>query len=236
MIALAADLFTADRHFDIIVSDTDPVNKIAEYIGKSDSDITYIVTTENQSDLSLSKYPGAVKGVCLIPLLTFDLKRILSEHCKGFTDNFSDNNPGHCDELDNSSRTLSGKYILLAEDVEVNVQIVKAMLAKYNVNIEVAANGRKALEMFCRNPDYYYDIILMDLRMPLMDGFQCAKEIRNIRSEYAKTVPIIAMTASAFSEDVNKAKQCGMTAFLTKPVNSDELSRTLTQAVPEENV
>lgn len=230
------DSFTADRHFDIIVSDTDRVNKIAEYIGKSDSDITYIVTTENQSDLSLSKYPGAVKGVCLIPLLTFDLKRILSEHCKGFTDNFSDDNPGHCDELDNSSRTLSGKYILLAEDVEVNVQIVKAMLAKYNVNIEVAANGRKALEMFCRNPDYYYDIILMDLRMPLMDGFQCAKEIRNIRSEYAKTVPIIAMTASAFSEDVNKAKQCGMTAFLTKPVNSDELSRTLTQAVPEENV
>lgn len=230
------DSFTADRHFDIIVSDADRVNKIAEYIGKSDSDITYIVTTENQSDLSLSKYPGAVKGVCLIPLLTFDLKRILSEHCKGFTDNFSDNNPGHCDELDNSSRTLSGKYILLAEDVEVNVQIVKAMLAKYNVNIEVAANGRKALEMFCRNPDYYYDIILMDLRMPLMDGFQCAKEIRNIRSEYAKTVPIIAMTASAFSEDVNKAKQCGMTAFLTKPVNSDELSRTLTQAVSEENV
>ena len=186
--------------------------------------------------MSLSKYPDAVKGVCLIPLLTFDLKRILSEHCKGFTDNFSDNNSGHCDELDNSSRTLSGKYILLAEDIEVNVQIVKAMLAKYNVNIEVAANGRKALEMFCRNPDYYYDIILMDLRMPLMDGFQCAKEIRNIRSEYAKTVPIIAMTASAFSEDVNKAKQCGMTAFLTKPVNSDELSRTLTQAVPEENV
>lgn len=230
------DGFTADRHFDIIVSDTDPVNKIAEYIGKSDSDITYIVTTENQSDLSLSKYPGAVKGVCLIPLLTFDLKRILSEHCKGFTDDFSDNNPGHCDELDNSSRTLSGKYILLAEDAEVNVQIVKAMLAKYNVNIEVAANGRKALEMFCRNPDYYYDIILMDLQMPLMDGFQCAKEIRNIRSEYAKTAPIIAMTASAFSEDVNKAKQCGMTGFLTKPVNSDELSRTLTQAVPEENV
>ena len=230
------DGFTADRHFDIIVSDADRVNKIAEYIGKSDSDITYIVTTENQSDLSLSKYPGAVKGVCLIPLLTFDLKRILSEHCKGFTDNFSDNNPGHCDELDNSSRTLSGKYILLAEDVEVNVQIVKAMLAKYNVNIEVAANGRKALEMFCRNPDYYYDIILMDLRMPLMDGFQCAKEIRNIRSEYAKTVPIIAMTASAFSEDVNKAQQCGMTGFLTKPVNSDELSRTLTQAVSEENV
>ena len=62
------DGFTADRHFDIIVSDTDPVNKIAEYIGKSDSDITYIVTTENQSDLSLSKYPGAVKGVCLIPV------------------------------------------------------------------------------------------------------------------------------------------------------------------------
>ena len=72
--------------------------------------------------------------------------------------------------------------------------------------------------------------------MPLMDGFQCAKEIRNIRSEYAKTVPIIAMTASAFSEDVNKAQQCGMTGFLTKPVNSDELSRTLTQAVSEENV
>lgn len=137
--------------------------------------------------MSLSKYPDAVKGVCLIPLLTFDLKRILSEHCKGFTDNFSDNNPVHCDELDNSSRTLSGKYILLAEDIEVNVQIVKAMLAKYNVNIEVAANGRKALEMFCRNPDYYYDIILMDLQMPLMDGFECAKEIRNIRSEYAKT-------------------------------------------------
>ncbi|MFQ9059342.1 MAG: ATP-binding protein [[Eubacterium] siraeum] len=230
------DGFTADRHFDIIISDADRVNKIAEYIGKNDSDITYIVTTENQSELSLSKYPDAVKGVCLIPLLTFDLKRILSEHCKGFTDDFTDKDSVHCDEPDNSSRTLSGKYILLTEDVEVNVQIVKAMLAKYNVNIEVATNGRMALEMFCRNPDYYYDIILMDLQMPLMDGFQCAKEIRNIRSEYAKTVPIIAMTASAFSEDVNKAKQCGMTGFLTKPVNSDELSRTLTQAVPEENV
>lgn len=225
---------TKNKSYDIFVSDVQSVDPVSVYLSENNlSDITCIVITENLSELSLSKYPDCVSGVCLFPLLTYDIRRILNEHCSAFDD--SDNAENERKQThDEAIKVLNGKYILLAEDVIVNVQIVKAILAKYNVNIEVAADGRKALEMFSNNPDYYYDVILMDLQMPIMDGYDSTREIRSIQSDYAKNIPIIAMTANAFSDDMDKARQCGMNDFLIKPVGIDELAAVLMRAVKEE--
>lgn len=222
--------------YDILITDIGFVKEASQcFKNSTDADIIYIVTTANTENTELSKYPNYVKGVCLTPLLTYDIRLILSEYRKKISDSATDSNYENKDISDKAMRILDGKHILLAEDVAVNVRIVKAMLAKYNVNIEVADDGRKAFEMFSSNHNHYYDVILMDLQMPIMDGYESTKEIRNTDSDYARTIPIIAMTANAFSDDMAKAKQCGMNDYLIKPVGIDELTDVLMRAVSEMN-
>lgn len=223
-----------NNNYSVVISDKTSVGMISHCLYKHNTtDLTYIVTVDSPFETSLSEYPDTVKGVCPVPLLTYDMKRILTEYCGSFTDVVSNSIHNGKFTQNDTFNVLSGKYILLAEDVVINVQIVKAMLAKYNVNIEVAADGKSAYDMFCENPDYYYDVILMDVQMPVMDGYQSTEKIREIDSEYAKTVPIIAMTANAFSDDMDKAKKCGMNKFLIKPVSIEKLSQVLAEAITE---
>ena len=95
--------------------------------------------------------------------------------------------------------------------------------------MEHAENGLRALEMFTTTPVGYYDAILMDIRMPQMDGLQAASNIRHCRKKDAKTVPIIAMTANAFEDDIEKSMAAGMNAHLAKPIEPDVLYSTLAQ-------
>ena len=120
-----------------------------------------------------------------------------------------------------------GKRILLAEDNAINAEIAKRLLEHEHLTVELAANGLKAMEMFVNNPAGYYDAILMDVRMPLMDGLQATTNIRHWNREDAKTIPIIAMTANAFDEDVEKSLAAGMNAHLSKPVEPQLLYQTL---------
>ena len=122
---------------------------------------------------------------------------------------------------------LSGRRILLAEDVEINAEIMKMVLQMRGMETEVAENGRIAVDLFASHPEGYYSAILMDMRMPEMDGLEATRTIRALHREDAKTIPIIAMTANAFDEDVQRSLQAGLNAHLSKPVKPDALFETL---------
>ena len=123
--------------------------------------------------------------------------------------------------------SLGGRRILLAEDMEINAEIMKEILGSEDMLVEHAEDGRQALEMFSASDENYFDAILMDMRMPNMDGLEATKAIRGLDREDAKTIPIIALTANAFNEDVERSLQAGLDAHLSKPVDADMLFDTL---------
>ncbi|MBR5746327.1 MAG: response regulator, partial [Clostridia bacterium] len=118
---------------------------------------------------------------------------------------------------------LAGRRVLMAEDVDANAEILADLLELEEVESERACNGREAVDMFASHPAGYYDLILMDVRMPLMDGLSATKEIRAMEREDARVIPIIAMTANVFEEDVERSMQAGMNAHLSKPIEPDRL-------------
>ena len=117
---------------------------------------------------------------------------------------------------------FTGKHILLVEDIEINRAIVQSLLEGTHVDIDCAENGEEGVEMFLSNQDKY-DLIFMDIQMPLLDGFEATKRIRAIDTEKALSVPIVAMTANAFKEDAEKCKLCGMDDHIAKPIDVDIL-------------
>ncbi len=122
---------------------------------------------------------------------------------------------------------LSGKRILLAEDVDVNAEIMLMLLSQKGVLADRAENGKLALQMFEDHEPGYYDAILMDMRMPEMDGLEATRRIRATGREDAETIPVIALTANAFDEDVQRSMQAGLNAHLSKPVEPELLYKTL---------
>ena len=122
---------------------------------------------------------------------------------------------------------LKGRRVLLAEDVMVNAEIMMMVLSMREMEVEHAENGRIAVDMFSGHEEGYYDAILMDMRMPEMDGLEATVRIRALDREDAKTIPIIALTANAFDEDVQRSMQAGLNAHLSKPVESELLFETL---------
>ena len=126
---------------------------------------------------------------------------------------------------------LTGKKILLAEDMIVNAEIMMEVLKMRDVEPEHAENGKIALEMFEKSPVGYYAAILMDMRMPEMDGLEATQAIRKLNRPDAKTIPIIALTANAFDEDVQRSLQSGLNAHLSKPVNPEVLFDTLEKLI-----
>ena len=116
-------------------------------------------------------------------------------------------------------------------DYPINAEIIVMILSKKKIEAEIAENGRIAVEMFEDHDPGYYDAILMDMRMPEMDGLSATKAIRALDREDAGSIPIIALTANAFDEDVERSLKAGLNAHLSKPVNSDVLLRTLEQMI-----
>jgi CheY-like chemotaxis protein len=127
---------------------------------------------------------------------------------------------------------LTGRHILLAEDVEINAEIMMMVLHSRQMEAELAANGRIAVEMFASRGEGYYDAILMDMRMPEMDGLEATRRIRTMDRKDAKEIPIIALTANAFDEDVQRSLQAGLNAHLSKPVQPEALFETLESLIP----
>ena len=135
---------------------------------------------------------------------------------------------GSEDTIESSAiHTIKEKRILLVEDNELNAEIAKTVLEDVGALITRAENGQQALELFKEKPAGTFDVILMDLMMPVMDGYTATRKIRELERSDAKTVPIIAMTANAFAEDKKKTMEAGMNAHLSKPLNVPELMDTI---------
>ncbi|MEG1641503.1 MAG: ABC transporter substrate binding protein [Synergistaceae bacterium] len=126
---------------------------------------------------------------------------------------------------------LIGKRILLCEDVSLNVKIATAMLTGKGIIVDVASNGKDGVELFDKSEEDYYDAILMDIRMPIMDGYQATKAIRELERNDAKNVPIIALTANAFDTDVHTALEAGMNAHISKPIEPMQLYSTIASLI-----
>ena len=120
-----------------------------------------------------------------------------------------------------SEKSIKGLHILLAEDNELNMEIAEFMLQNEGADVSKAWNGQEAVELFRNSEPGEFDVILMDIMMPIMDGYEAAKMIRSLDREDAKTIPIIAMTANAFTEDRIRAKEAGMDEHISKPVDGN---------------
>ena len=129
--------------------------------------------------------------------------------------------------LSSRQKELKGRRVLLAEDMHVNAEIMVMVMSMREIEVDVAENGRIAVEMFQSFPENHYDAILMDMRMPEMDGLEATRAIRASGREDAREIPIIALTANAFDEDVQRSMQAGLNAHLSKPVEPEALFSTL---------
>ena len=119
--------------------------------------------------------------------------------------------------------SLDGLHVLITEDVELNAEILTDLLEMEGITSEWAKNGKLAVDMYAQSDVGHFDLILMDMRMPVMDGLTATREIRKLDRPDAKRIPIIALTANAFEEDMKRCLAAGMDAHLAKPVDIEQL-------------
>ena len=189
---------------------------------------------------NVEKIRGIVGNEAVILLISDNIDDILDEAQKAGADNFitrplNVQNVIHLfrqsyaerKKLSDSRIDLAGKRVLVVEDISVNAEIIMMLLKMKDIKSEHAANGRIAVDLFKKNPEFYYDAILMDLRMPELDGYAATKIIRSLNRADARKIPVIALTANAFDEDVRNSLQAGFNAHLSKPIEPDSLFLTL---------
>lgn len=117
--------------------------------------------------------------------------------------------------------------VLLAEDNALNREIAKTLLEDNGAVVYEAVDGKDVVAQFMQHEEYFFDIILMDIMMPVMNGYEACKALRNLDRKDAKDIPVVACSANAFEEDIAKSKESGMAAHLTKPLKVDELIQTI---------
>ena len=137
----------------------------------------------------------------------------------------------HVEELGTGSEILNGRHILLAEDNDLNAEIAETILERAGLKIERVEDGVQCVNKVTKMPEGTYDMILMDIQMPKMDGYKATQEIRHLPDKDKACIPIIAMTASAFEEDKREAIAAGMNGHITKPINVDELMAILVKNI-----
>ncbi|NLG03368.1 MAG: response regulator [Clostridia bacterium] len=128
---------------------------------------------------------------------------------------------------------LKGSRILLCEDQHINAEITRKLLERMGSEVIIAENGQAGLELFKQSKYGEFKAILMDIRMPVMDGIEATVRIRSLAREDAATIPIVAVTANSYDEDQKATKDAGMNAHLTKPVAPEQLYITLAQLIQE---
>lgn len=132
---------------------------------------------------------------------------------------------------DGIENCIDGRRILLAEDNELNYEIASEILSMYGAEIEWAENGQLAVELFSESDSGYYDIILMDMQMPVMNGIEATRAIRALDRPDAGEIPIIAMTANAFDEDKRECLDAGMNGHVAKPVEVDKMMSVISEVL-----
>ncbi len=180
-----------------------------------------ILTAYDYSDIEQEAKAAGVTTFCTKPLFMSDLKHALSRAISGVE------TESKADDL--TATNFDGKRVLLVEDIEVNREIAKAVLTEIGLDVDDADDGTVAVEKFKAAPTNRYDLILMDVQMPKMNGYEATRAIRALDRPDAKTVPIVAMTANAFEEDKDNALKAGMNDHLAKPLDIPKLLATLTK-------
>ena len=169
----------------------------------------------------VEKMGGTINVASKIGLgTTFTIKFV--RDCKNVN-----NTVAYRQEADDIKTVLEGKKVLLCEDHPLNTLVATRLLEKVGMTVETAENGRIGVEKFIASEENEYNVVLMDIRMPVMDGLEATTKIRALNRQDAKSVPIIAMTANAFAEDKSLSKTAGMNEHLSKPIEPQILYRTL---------
>lgn len=122
---------------------------------------------------------------------------------------------------------FNGEHVLLVEDNDLNMEIASLLLGMKKLDIDMAVNGKEAVEKYAASEPFYYSAVLMDVQMPVMNGYEATRQIRAMKRQDAECVPIYAMTANAFSSDVMEALECGMNAHVAKPLDFDKIADML---------
>ena len=123
--------------------------------------------------------------------------------------------------------SLKGKRVLLVEDNELNMEIAQFILENENMQVSCAWNGKEAVDIFARSKPGEYDLILMDIMMPVMDGLEAARQIRVMDRHDAKLIPIVAMSANAFQDDVERSIKAGMNRHISKPLTGESVIKEI---------
>ena len=172
--------------------------------------------------IDVNTAPG--KGTEFVIRLTFDLADESDIEKEG-------RSKEETEAADLSSFDFSGKRLLIVEDNEINREIITMLLKEAGFQLETAENGQIAIDMLVAGGPHYFDAVLMDIQMPVMDGYTATKNIRAMEDEALNSVPIIALTANAFAEDEKAAQRAGMQAHISKPIEVDVLMRTLAEVL-----
>ncbi|MBR0308992.1 MAG: response regulator [Mogibacterium sp.] len=231
--AKAVETDEEGRSFEISVSDTG-VGIDAGFIDK------VFDVFSREDDSSVSRYGGGGMSLAAAKSnINFMGGDISVTSIKGKGSTFTVSLPlkyAYADEVireddEEADEMPVGCNVLIAEDMPENAEILEDLLSLEGVTSEHAENGRIAVDMFSDSPIGYYDAVIMDLRMPVMDGLEAARKIRALGREDAMFVPIIALTANAFESDVQNSRDAGMNAHLAKPVDADMLYKTLKKLI-----
>ena len=189
-----------------------------------EDNVPIILTTYNWDEIMEEALNSGVDGFLSKP---FFAKGVVKE----YKDIMTQNRMKYRNQEKKAS--LSGRRVLLAEDMPINAEIMMQILKLKDIDADHAEDGQMVVDMFKESEENTYDAILMDVRMPILDGLQATKVIRGLDREDAASIPIIALTANAFDDDVRKSLDVGMNAHLSKPVEPDALFETLEKLIKD---
>ena len=193
------------------------VRRIRRVIG--DGSPIIILTAYDWSDVEEEAREAGVTAFCEKPLFMSDLRNILTQ-------------PVQVKEpVPKQDAVYKGRKILLVEDNELNQEIAVEILKEAGFIVEVAEDGSVAVEKMASSKQGQYDLILMDIQMPIMDGYEATRQIRAMKAEHCRQIPILAMTANAFEDDRALAAQAGMNGYLTKPIKIEEMMNIISSVL-----
>ena len=179
-----------------------------------------ILTAYDWSDIEVEAKAAGVTAFCSKPMFMSDLRNTLMTA-------IGQKQAEENEILPVADKGFKGKSVLLVEDNELNSEIAMTILNEYGIQVDTAGNGVEAVEKIKTSTPGDYDLVLMDVQMPIMNGYEATKRIRELNEPKLAGIPILAMTANAFDEDRKNALESGMDGFLSKPIVVDELLHTL---------
>ena len=205
---------------DTQLPDMNGIEATRQILALGDRTPIIMLTAPDRNDIADEARAAGVNAFCTKPVLLSDLRgSILSALGKQFS--------GKEISVLDETELFNGKRLLLVEDNELNLEIAFELLKRYGFCVETAENGQIAVDKISNSQPDYYDLVLMDIQMPVMDGYEATKQIRRLNNPELAKIPIVAMTANAFDEDRRTALECGMNGFIVKPIIMDEVVRVL---------